>query len=229
VPVGGWGMAFFKFCGSVWNHWEARFGTTFAVMLAVAQYLLLEFLGPKKIPVWVRDFPPSIWLGIGALLLFWSCYGAWHDEFAWHMEAKEKIQDIRPRLLLIVDQGRYETTFFIRHLGGQAAQFIQIETIKCPWRNDFRMKFDEVNFLDSTRNSVQLNCILNSDGLGDFSDSKETGKVSWIFFRKQNEGHAEIVTYPIAIRYKWKDCVETEYFRLIWDYRDKSLKVAPPN
>ena len=32
---------FFRFCGAVWTHWEARFGTTFAVILAFAQYSFL--------------------------------------------------------------------------------------------------------------------------------------------------------------------------------------------
>jgi hypothetical protein len=30
-----------EFCGAVWTHWEARFGTTFAVILAIVQYVYL--------------------------------------------------------------------------------------------------------------------------------------------------------------------------------------------
>jgi hypothetical protein len=64
----------------VWGRWETRFGTTFAVMLALAQYVVLEWRGSSNVWEWVKSFPPSIWLAVGGLLLFWSCYGVWHEE-----------------------------------------------------------------------------------------------------------------------------------------------------
>lgn len=63
---------FWMFCGAVWHHWEARFGTTFAVVLSLMQYAYLAFGDPKYIPTWVRAFPPSIWLSVGLVLLFWG-------------------------------------------------------------------------------------------------------------------------------------------------------------
>ena len=71
------------FIGAVWGHWEARFGTTFAVILAFVQYAVLAFADPQKMPgwaKWIKDFPPSIWLSVGAVMLFWACYAAWHEE-----------------------------------------------------------------------------------------------------------------------------------------------------
>lgn len=68
------------FVGVVWRHWEACFGSTFAFMLAVVQYLFLEFRDPTKLPIWVKDFPPYLWLSVGTLLLFWASYAAWKDE-----------------------------------------------------------------------------------------------------------------------------------------------------
>lgn len=91
-------MGFVKFCGSVWNHWEARFGTTFAVILAVAQYLCLAIGDPDKTPKWVKEFPPYLWLAVGAVLLFWACYGAWDEQHEGRLNAEEELADRYPRL-----------------------------------------------------------------------------------------------------------------------------------
>lgn len=65
---------------AVWKRWEACFGTTFAVILAFAQYSYLALADPKKIPQWVKSFPPWLWLAVGAILLFWSCFLAWDEQ-----------------------------------------------------------------------------------------------------------------------------------------------------
>jgi hypothetical protein len=68
------------YCVEVWKHWETCFGTTFAVILGAIQYSILAWADPAKVPAWVKSFPPWLWLAIGCVLLFWSCYLAWKDK-----------------------------------------------------------------------------------------------------------------------------------------------------
>ena len=73
--------SFLKFCGATWGHWEARFGTTFLVILALVQNLFLEFGNQHSVAyARIKDFPPSLWLAIGGAFLIWANYGAWRDE-----------------------------------------------------------------------------------------------------------------------------------------------------
>ena len=112
-------IPFFRFSGKVWAHWEARFGTTFAVILAVIQYFIRDVGDPKKIPTWVKDFPPSRWLLIGAILLFWACYCTWRDEFREKLEAQQQVQAcLVPKLELNIGQiqHEYDSTYNLTNL-----------------------------------------------------------------------------------------------------------------
>lgn len=89
------------FIGAVWGHWEARFGTTFAVILAVGQYCVLAFADPQRMPEWakwIKDFPPSIWLSVGAIMLFWACYAAWREERTEAIGVEERRQKLEDEL-----------------------------------------------------------------------------------------------------------------------------------
>ncbi len=96
-------LPFVRFCVSVWGHWEARFGTTFAVILSLGQYIYLATGDPAKIPGWVKTFPPYLWLAIAGVLLFWSCFAAWRDQD----KQREKLQsrlatpDIRIEIAMV--------------------------------------------------------------------------------------------------------------------------------
>lgn len=70
------------FVQAVWSHWEARFGSTFAFGFAISQQIVLATIEPRKIPLWIKDFPPSLWLIFGAGFLVWSFYAAWRTERA---------------------------------------------------------------------------------------------------------------------------------------------------
>ena len=121
-------MDFIRFCGKVWTHWEARFGTTFAVVLAVAQYLYLEFGDPARIPKWVKDFPPYLWLAIGAALLLGSCYAAWHEEYDGRCKAEtereEAINKDRPEVFVSLNFGPHP--YDQEHIGEKMYAFIGV-------------------------------------------------------------------------------------------------------
>ena len=87
--------SFPRFFVSVWHHWEASFGTTFAVMLALTQYLILAWVDPKKVPEFAKQFPPLLWLTIGLLLLFRSCYLAWKSQAMETLKVARDLEDER--------------------------------------------------------------------------------------------------------------------------------------
>src|SRR5277367_1301234 len=89
------------FIYSVWGHWEARFGTTFAVILAVIQYCVSAFADPQRLPEWakwIKDFPPYLWLSVGAVMLFWACYAAWYEERSDAANIEERQQKLEEEL-----------------------------------------------------------------------------------------------------------------------------------
>ena len=129
---------FLKFCSSVWNHWEARFGTTFAVILAAAQYLYLAVGAPARIPKWVKEFPPYLWLSIGIALFFWACYGAWSEQYETRLEIEQKYFNERP--LLGVETHSVEgpetwrnhpvpVSFSLHHLSGRVPTAIHFDPV----------------------------------------------------------------------------------------------------
>jgi len=65
------------------------------VVLALAQYFILAWADPKKVPDFVKHFPPLIWLAIGFVLLFWSCYLAWRDQAAQILRVAGELEDER--------------------------------------------------------------------------------------------------------------------------------------
>jgi hypothetical protein len=121
-------MAFSRFCIAVWGHWEARFGTTFTVILAVVQYLALALVSPANVPTWVRDFPPYLWLAIGAILFFWSCYEAWHDEYDGRRQAENRTEEVinsnRPEVFVSLDFGPHP--YDQEHIGERTYAFVGV-------------------------------------------------------------------------------------------------------
>jgi hypothetical protein len=49
----------------------------------------------------VKDFPPYLWLAVGFVLLFWSCYAAWSDE-------RRKAKEIEGHLLTYTPSFEFE-------------------------------------------------------------------------------------------------------------------------
>jgi hypothetical protein len=95
MDKGSTGAPFRIFIVSVWNHWEARFGTIFAVAVATIQAVILNFGDPTKIPGWVKALPPWLWLAIGVLFIFWSCYAAWKDQYVGFSALQQKLESPR--------------------------------------------------------------------------------------------------------------------------------------
>lgn len=142
------------FASAVWGHWEARFGTTFAVALAVAQYLFLEFRDPNKLPKWVKDFPPSIWLAIGAVMLFWACYSAWHGERTELIRVEDERDDAinrdRPEVFAILSFGPARNegikSIGIQNWGMRHAVNVQILPLTIPGKKDGKDETKNLTF-----------------------------------------------------------------------------------
>jgi hypothetical protein len=214
-------MPFIRFCVAAWAHWEARFGTTFAVMLAVAQYMYLEFADPKKIPAWVRDFPPSLWLAVGILLLFWSCYGAWYSEYQARNAAEKRVDALKPKLGFSADsQG-----FYLTHLGGEAARYIEID----PMTNEAgsSVSFDPIDFLEigNNRRPLLFRLAVFSPARTPLFLPAKMDKVIFVMCRRWgNTGDKE---YPIRIKFNWNDYQLEEKVVLKWVANEGRFETRP--
>ncbi len=225
-------VSFLVFCCSVWAHWEAYFGTTFAVVLAVAQYLILEFGDPDKIPKWVKDFPPSLWLGIGALLFFWSCYAAWREKSQALVEAEEKLEERRPRIAFgVTNATRSELrslenvipppVFHLQHYGGDGARFVKVGPILSPGGN--RLEFDVINLVTSpVRVTLPFRvCGRRGEAIG----QAESMNVLLHFFLKDNPNNHRKIIYDVVLEFQWKDEVLKELSKMEYDTEEMKLTV----
>ncbi len=231
---------FFKFCGSVWNHWEARFGSTFAVILAVAQYAVLAFADPKKVPGWVKDFPPYLWLSVGVVLLFWACYVAWNDEHGRVLvveDEKRKLQekyfDERPLLGLAIHgpkgpqawrnaaDSSNSCWFWLQQLSGRRATAICFDPILSK-KGTFTLHFDAVPFLDPPR-PASLQYHIQQNGVQPLSahDLEAIGDIEFALLRHfLGDSASEMIElrYVLTARFKDRENEElTQVFNLVFD------------
>ncbi len=214
------------FIAVVWGHWEARFGTTFALMLAVAQYAYLAFGDPNKLPKWVKDFPPSMWLAVGGLLLFWACYEAWHEERTGVIdtearleETEKKLADCKPQLGLWAD----EHSFYLTHLQGDPAQFIEIEPIfKRPNQpQSTKLHFEPIDFLSSAMTACQKALTMRLEILPGDKKQTDMGKVIAIMFSGYSRPSA---SFPVTIKFRWNHEEMKERIILTWISEEKRFE-----
>jgi hypothetical protein len=186
----------------------------------------LEFADPSRVPKWVRDFPPSLWLVIGVLLLFWSCYAAWHDKFEEVIkvekelaQAKDDYLSEQPKFGIKIlyqagqeawfdrrDDDAIMVQFVLEHLGGRtptSIRFDPIISLNCR----FCLTIHDIPFLSPNPPRyehlafyVWINGRRPEDDIYAFNKTKQA---SWLDnFVSDRPKAMDKCVYPLVVRYK---------------------------
>ena len=227
------------FLVATWRHWEACFGTTFAVILALAQYLVLEFSDPRRVPKWVKDFPPSLWLAIGVVLFLWASYLAWREERHRSTSAEERFADRTPRIALRVTSAHGNgltelencippPVFNLLHVSGDGARFVDVGPIISP--SGRQLVFETVNVV-APPVQVSLPFIVRMRGgeKGPRRDDWEHKVTALIhFFLADNPDQASERTYEVPIVFPWNggEC-RSSSCHIRYNYEERKFTVLP--
>lgn len=115
--------------------------------------------------------------------------------------------------------------FSVSHLGGDAAQYIQIDPIESARNGNVRILFDEIPFLDQHMKNGAPRFWLDIGGRWVAHD--KAGNVRFVFFQRDSTSLGKpIVEYPVTIRFKWGKEEIKERFRLTWDQTRERLSVT---
>jgi len=237
------------FIGAVWGHWEARFGTTFAVILAVGQYCVLEFADPQRVPPWakwIKDFPPSVWLSVGAVMLFWACYAAWHEERTNTVKAEENLKIAGDRLADRTPRIAFRVTsacgnelrslencipppvFNLLHHSGDGARFVNVGPILSP--NGRQLIFEIVNVVaPPVQVSLPFSVRFEDGSKGPRKDNWDTSMSALIdfFLADHLEGASEHI-YEVPIWFEWNGINNRDNScRLRYSYPERKFTVLP--
>ena len=116
--------------------------------------------------------------------------------------------------------------FMINHLGGDAAQYIQIDPIPCAKGTKMTIHFDQISFVDANHHLAIAHFTLDIAGIKRFED--KAGNLASVFFRgdtsRLNKTH---ISYPITVKYKWhREWLEDRFF-LHWDQDRLKMSTSP--
>lgn len=236
-----------SFVAAAYEHWEARFGTTFAVMLALIQYLVQVLARPQNIPAWVKNFPPYLWLSIGAVMLFWACYAAWREERVGLNESGEKLQAVNARLAdrsphitleVLSPSGNewfvYENQvppplFYLQHYGGDGARDVRVGPITAPSGKRVLL-FEPVNLVNGP-----VKCLvpfwvgmLEMDSRYTRIDKGQTINQLLYFFLADNPQGLSLIKYEVPLEWQWDEKILQEVCELHYDTKRKHLSVHKP-
>jgi hypothetical protein len=137
----------------------------------------------------------------------------------------------RPRIMLSTVQGHYNQwkgdVFTLNHLGGDAAQYIEIDPINFEGFSKVSLRFDPVPFIGQANPAatVHFHVVTGDDGVPRHADKPSFVMMSFVY-DAQNLSKPE-VSYPMVARYKWGTKTEEENFRITWDNNRRRLTIWP--
>jgi hypothetical protein len=160
--------------------------------------------GASAWPEYIRPHPYAvIALGLlGAILLFVPLVQWFFPIF--------KDETGRPNLALTTQFGG---KFALVHLGGDAAQHIQVEPIRSVLGRNLWIRFDAVDFLNSAEPEVSLGFRLDLRGI--LKTDRDMGVIGASLFRGDAMGR-ETVDYPVTILFQWNGKRIKERHTLTW-------------
>ncbi len=146
------------------------------------------------------------------------CLGAF---MAWS-KADDRANEHKPKLGFSADR----QSFYLTHLAGDPARFIEIDTIiKRPSDpRGTKLHFDPIDFLSSAMNSCQRALTFRLEILPGDKVETDMGKVIAVMF----SGHSKpSASFPVTIRFSWnKERVE-ERIILTWITEERRFETQP--
>jgi hypothetical protein len=139
----------------------------------------------------------------------------------------------RPQIMLSTVEGRYNQwkgdVFTLHHLGGDAAQYIEIAPINFEGFNKVSLRFEAVPFIGPTNPAakVHFHVVTGDDGVPRHADKPSFVMMSFVY-DAQHLNKPE-VSYPVVVRYKWGAKTEEEHFRITWNNNRRRLAATPSN
>jgi hypothetical protein len=139
----------------------------------------------------------------------------------------------RPRIMLSTVEGHYNQwsgdVFTLNHLGGDAAQYIEIDPINFEGFSKVSLRFEPVPFIGPTNpaTKVHFHVVTGDDGVPRHTDKPSFVMMSFVY-DAQHLNKPE-VSYPLVVRYKWGAKTEEEHFRITWNNNRRRLAVTPSN
>jgi len=139
----------------------------------------------------------------------------------------------RPRIMLSAVEGHYnqwkDDVFTLHHLGGDAAQYLEIDPINLEGFNKVSLRFEAVPFIGPTKPDakVHFHVVTGDDGV-----PRHANKPSFVMMSFVNDAqhlNKPEVSYPVVIRYKWGEKTEKEHFQITWNNNRRRMTVVPSN
>jgi hypothetical protein len=165
-----------------------------------------------------------------AIAFFFAAYSAWTEQRRQAVEAQRKLEDRRPRIAFSVascraKMWRYESGLFtLAHLGGDAAQFIQVQPVQSVRGGKLWITFDQVDFLDRARNVAHPDFELDISGSEASPD--KFGNLYYVFFKREAPSQ-KTINYRIKITFKWNEKSLEENLILRWNVSSEVLTTHP--
>jgi hypothetical protein len=169
---------------------------------------LIEHVQDKNIPA-LRYFV------CGCVAFCFGCFMAWR-------KADDRANERRPKLGFSAD---YQA-FYITHLGGDPARFIEIEPIAKQPENPHSTKlhFDPVDFLSSAMTACQKALSARLEILPGEKIQTDMGKVLAVMFSAYSQPSA---SFPVKIRFRWDQEEVEEQIMLTWISEEKRFETKP--
>lgn len=146
-------------------------------------------------------------------------------------KASARNSENRPRIMLTTIQGHYNQwsgeVFTLNHLGGDAAQYIEIDPINFEGFSKVSLRFEQIPLINHANPTatVHFYVVTGDDGVRRHADKPSFVMMSFVY-DAQHLNRPE-VSYPIMVRYKWGTRTEQEKFQITWDNNRRRLTTSP--
>lgn len=223
---------FWLFIGDMFRHWVGAMTSVISVLLGFAPVFWPHFFSGHSGLLHAR----WAWLTASGLAFLIAAHSAWRQQKGKFVQAERLASDLRAQLDNRRPRIFFSTTaepssewdsvavFFLNHLGGDAAQYVRVDSIQCAKGTGLYLNFEETPHIDShePRVAVRFEYVV---GGSDRSDSGR--KLGFVFFQQDSKNlQKNVVFYPVLVRYKWQDTWLEERFQLKWNQSTQKLSVS---
>ena len=172
---------------------------------------------------------------LALLLAGFSAYRIWLHEHNRAEAAEKKIDQLRPSITFrttnermgrwgLMDPG---DIFTLTHLGGEAAQYVQVEPIESAHGKKLCVAFNQIDLLDNTIREAHPRYDIYIAGCK--WDKDKVGNMGYLLFKQDAEAMSlSTVNYPILIRFRWKKQRCEAKLTLVYDALTETLFTMPP-